>query len=145
MLIVINTDHAIDVEAFKAYGFATAELWVEKYPWCYMPTTLHHLFIHAWESIRLSILPLSFFSEQSLESSNKFFKSDRLHHARKDSRLHTIQDQFHRQSDKSNILIALGLWEKRKTKHPEELPRDAQGLIQGPGEENEEEADDEEE
>ena len=137
LLIAINVDHAIDLKALKAYGFETAKLWVEKYPWCYMPTTLHQLFLHSWESIPLSSLPLSFFSEQSLESTNKFFKADRLHHARKDSRLHTIQDQFFRQSDKSDILIALGLWEKRKKKHHVDLPRDVQDLLVGGGQDDE--------
>ena len=129
MLIVINTDHGVNAEAFKAYGLATAKQWVAKFPWCYMSTTLHQLFIHGWESIPLSSLPLSFFSEQSLESTNKSFKSDRLHHARKDSRLHTIQDQFNRQSDKSDIVIALGLWEKQKKQPKVELPQDVRDLL----------------
>ena len=129
MLIVINTDQAINVEAFKAYGLATAKLWVELYGWFNMPPTMHQLFFHAWESLRLSSLPLSFFSEQSLESCNKFFKSDREHHSRKDSRLHTIQDQFHRQSDKSDLLIALKLTEKQKKKPKEALPQDVLELL----------------
>ena len=92
---------------------------------------MHQLFFHAWESIRFSTLPLSFFSEQSIESSNKFFKSDREHHARKDTRLHTIQDQFHRQSDKSDLVIALKLSEKQKKKKKttESLPPDVRHLL----------------
>ena len=88
MLVVINTDQAINVESFKAYGLATAKLWVTLYGWCKMPVTMHQLFFHAWESLRLSSLPLSFFSEQSLESCNKFFKRDREHHSRKDASPH---------------------------------------------------------
>eukprot|EP00096_Caligus_rogercresseyi_P010918 TRINITY_DN4121_c1_g1_i3.p1 TRINITY_DN4121_c1_g1~~TRINITY_DN4121_c1_g1_i3.p1 ORF type:complete len:464 (-),score=57.80 TRINITY_DN4121_c1_g1_i3:214-1605(-) len=50
--------------------------------------------------------------------------------AKKDSRLHTIQDQFHRQSDKSDISMALKLQEKQKKKRPTgELPRDVLELL----------------
>ena len=70
MLIVINSDHVIDVEAFKKYGFETAERWVELYDWYKMPVSLHQLFFHAWESLHLSHLPISSFTEQSLESCN---------------------------------------------------------------------------
>lgn len=129
MLIAINTDHPIDAQAFKAYGFETAKLWVELYGWYNMPVTMHQLFFHAWESLRLSSLPLSFFSEQSLESSNKYFKRDRERHSRKDSRLHTIADQFHRQSDKSDLLIAIKLAEKQKRKENHDLPQDVLDLL----------------
>ena len=129
MLIVINTDQAINIEALKAYGLATAKLWVNLYGWFNMPPTMHQLFFHAWESLRMSSLPLSFFSEQSLESFNKYFKSDREYHSRKDSRLHTIQDQFHRQSDKSDLLIALKLSKKQKKKSSEALPQDVLELL----------------
>ena len=130
MLIAINTNNSLNPEALKAYGFETAKLWVELYGWCKMPVTIHQLFFHAWESLRHSSLPLSFFSEQSLESCNKFFKSDREHHSRKDSRLHTIQDQFHRQSDKSDLVIAMKLHKKQKNKKPEvPLPQDVLNLL----------------
>ena len=85
MLIAINSDVVLDVEAFRTYGKTTAELWVEKYPKFYMPVTLHQLFIHSWESLHQSTLPYTFFTEQSLESCNKTFKHDRLHHCRRDS------------------------------------------------------------
>ena len=116
LLIVINSNLPIIEDKFKAYALETAALWVALYPWYYMPVTLHQLFFHSWDSIRLSSLPLSFFSEQSLESCNKTFKSDREHHARKDSRLHTIEDQFNRQSDRSDLVIALKLAGKHKKK-----------------------------
>ena len=130
MLILINTDKPIKKEEFKAYGLATARLWVELYSWYYMPVTVHQLFFHAWESLALSSLPLSFFSEQSLETCNKYFKRDRERHARKDSRLHTIQDQFHRQSDKSDIIIATKLIAKRRyVKKEESLPQDVMEIL----------------
>ena len=129
MLVVINTDHVIDEAKFKIYGYDTAALWAALYEWCYMSITLHQLFFHSWESIRFSSLPLSFFTEQSLESCNKTFKNDREHHSRKDSRLHTIEDQFHRQSDRSDLLIGLKLSAKQKKKMQEPLPQDALNLL----------------
>ena len=96
MLVAINADIHLDAEAFRQYGRDTAELWIQKYPKFYMSVSLHQLFIHGWESLRHSPLPLTFFSEQSLESCNKTFKHDRRYHARKTSRLHTITDQFDR-------------------------------------------------
>ena len=129
MLVVINTDHVIDESKFKTYGYDTAALWAALYEWCYMSITLHQLFFHAWESIRFSSLPLSFFTEQSLESCNKTFKNDRENHSRKDSRLHTIEDQFHRQSDRSDLVIGLKLSAKQKKKMQEPLPQDALNLL----------------
>ena len=48
-----------------------------------------------------------------------------------DSRLHTIQDQFHRQSDKSDLAIALKLHEKQWKKTPSEpLPPDVLDFLE---------------
>ena len=63
MLIAINTDHCLNSEALRAYGFKTAKLWVDLYGWCNMSVFMHQLFFHAWQSILHSSLPLSFFSE----------------------------------------------------------------------------------
>ena len=98
MLIAVNADVSLDLDSFREYGRQTAELWINKYPHFYMPVSLHLLFIHSWEAIPFSPLPDSFFTEQSLESANKTFKADRLHHARRNSRLNTrvffIRTQF---------------------------------------------------
>ena len=58
LLIGINVDIPLNLEKFRAKGYATAKKWVELYPWYHMPVTLHQLFIHAWESIPQSSLPL---------------------------------------------------------------------------------------
>ena len=129
MLVVINANHSINPEKLKAYGSETAALWVALYDWCYMSVTMHQLFFHAWESLRLSSLPLSFLSEQSLESCNKIFKQDREHHARKDSCLHTIEDQFHQQTDRSDLLIGLKLVAKQRKRPQHALPEDALNLL----------------
>ena len=94
-----------------------------------MPVSLHQLFFHAWESIKLSILPISIYTEQSLESCNKSFKHDRLHHSRKYSRVHTITDQFNRQNDKADLLIAMQLQKRRNQKKTQKLSKDALSLL----------------
>ena len=96
LLVAINASVSLDPEAFRLYARETAELWIRLYPNFYMPVSIHQIFIHGWESLAHSPLPDSFYTEQSLESTNKTFKHDRLHHSRRDSRLHTITDQFDR-------------------------------------------------
>ena len=128
---IINCNHTINKMALKRYGEETARLWVLLYGWCYMPVTVHQLCFHAWESLRLTHLPLSFLSEQTLESTNKLFKQDRLHHARKTSRLDTIKDQFHRQCERSDLMVALEMHERRKKSAKVELPEDALDLLDG--------------
>ena len=129
LLAVINCDYPVDKDKLKKYGEETAELWIQLYKWCYMPCTIHQLCFHAWESLELTELPLSFLSEQSLESANKTFKDDRLHHARKTSRLDTITDQFNRQTERSDLKIALAMMEHRGSKKKQDLPDDAIMLL----------------
>jgi hypothetical protein len=54
-----------------------------------------------------------------------------MHHSRKDSRIHTITDQFNRQNDKSNMIIAMRLHvgRNKNPKEDTELPDDAKALI----------------
>ena len=104
MLIAINANISLDVNAFQTYARDTAKLWTELYPKFYMPVSIHILLIHGWESLAHSPLPDSFFTEQSLESTNKTFKHDRAHHSRRDSRLHTIMDQFDRYISKNRLI-----------------------------------------
>ena len=72
--------------------------------------------------------PISF-TEQSLESCNKAFKSGRLHHSRRDSRLNTMTDQFNRQTNRSDLVIAMALQKSRKAPKSQELPQDVLSLI----------------
>ena len=51
-------------------------------------------------------LPVGYFGEDAAESRNKIYKSDRLHHARKTSRIDNLFDVFHRALDTSDPLIS---------------------------------------
>ena len=67
--------------------------------------------------------------QQSLESTNKVLKYDRTHHARKDSRLHTISDQFNRQNDKSDLVVGMRLQQRRRSAPKDDLPEDVLSLL----------------
>ena len=112
--IVFNTDEEIDDVAVREYGRETAALWIRLYPWYPMPVSLHQLLIHGHEAIKMSSLPVSFLTEQSLESTNKSLKYDQTHHSQKTSRLDMITDIFNRQNDRSNLKIAMKIQERRR-------------------------------
>ena len=60
-----------------------------------MPVSMHKLLLHSSEIISKFLLPIGLYSEEAQESRNKDNKQFRLHHSRKDTRLHTIEDQLH--------------------------------------------------
>eukprot|EP00733_Pompholyxophrys_punicea_P001625 Pompholyxophrys_punicea_v1_NODE_880_length_1175_cov_2.729464.p1 type:complete len:151 gc:universal NODE_880_length_1175_cov_2.729464:1000-548(-) len=77
----------------------TASLWIQGYPWYYMPQAVHAL-LHAWEAIKSGAyyhVPIGWLThtEESSESANKSYKYDRQFHARKVSREATMTDVTH--------------------------------------------------
>ena len=61
-----------------------------------MPASVHEMLLHSHEIIaNLDMIPIEMTSEEAQESRNKDNKEFRLHHARKDSCSHTMEDQFH--------------------------------------------------
>ena len=111
------------------FGRETAELWTQLYPWYHMPVSIHQLCIHGHEAIKLSSLPASYLSEQSLESTNKSLKYYRTHHARKTSRIATITDVFNRQNDRSDLKIAMHLYKQQRRSAKRELPSEVRALL----------------
>ena len=96
ILQVMSSGFAIDVAAFKTYCLETAEMYVEKYPWYCMPTTVHKVLIHGPEIIQWAPLPIGQMSEDAQEARNKDIKKYRENFARKNSRTATMQDVFNR-------------------------------------------------
>ena len=94
ILQTMSSGYAIDIAAFAAYCAATANRYVELYPWYPMPAAVHKILIHGAEVADSLVLPVGMLSEEVLESRNKDVRAYRLSHARKDSRLHTMADQF---------------------------------------------------
>ena len=70
-----------------------------------MPPTLHRLLIHSAEVVEQCLLPIGMMSEEAAEARHKDLRLFRLHHTRKDSRLHTMSDLFGRLLVTSDPLI----------------------------------------
>lgn len=87
--------YAVNIEAFRIYAWNTAELFVSEYPWFYMPPSVHKILIHGADIIEKVSLPIGMMSEEALEARNKDFRSYRLNHTRKNSRLNTMEDLIH--------------------------------------------------
>ena len=94
ILQTMSSGYAIDIPAFGAYCPATANRYVDLYPWHPMPATVHNILIHGAEVVDSLVLPGGMLSEEALESRNKDARAYRLSHAMNDSRLHTMMDQF---------------------------------------------------
>lgn len=95
ILRTMTCGYAVNVEAFRIYAWETAKIFVSEYPWFYMPQSVHKILIHGADIIEKVSLPIGMMSEEALEARNKDFRSYRLNHTRKDSRLHTMEDLLH--------------------------------------------------
>ncbi|KAL4705902.1 hypothetical protein ACJJTC_017484 [Scirpophaga incertulas] len=69
ILQVMSCGRGIDATKFGQYAFDTAQLYVNKYKWFYMPSSVHKVLIHGESVIRhFSVLPLGQLSEDAQES-----------------------------------------------------------------------------
>jgi len=66
----------------------------------------------------------------------KSTKKERLSHARKNRRINTMTDLFHRAIDSSDPLLSSVCLKKRKEKHKKPLPKEVLGLLELPSAEN---------
>ena len=112
ILEAINSTEPIDADKFRDFAFQTASLYVSKYPWYYMPASAHKLLVHGGEVIRKFLLPIGMFSEEAQEARNKHFRSFRLHHARKDTRIHTMTDLMNHLFVTSDPVISEIVWKE---------------------------------
>ena len=93
LLDAINSGFILDAKAFTEYALDTARKYVNKYPWFYMPVSMHILLIHGGAMIRnFHNIPLGALSEEAQESKNKEFKHARIFHTRKTSMINCNQD-----------------------------------------------------
>ena len=98
ILITILCNFEIVVDKFKNFCFKIASLYMEKYPWYPMSATVHKVLVH-WAA---SSLPLGCLGENASKACNKFYKKNRLSHARQNSRLNILTDVFCRAMDSSH-------------------------------------------
>lgn len=92
ILRTLACGYEIDTEAFQHYALQTAIIFVDLYPWFYMPTSVHKILMHGAEIIKHFALPIGMMSEEALEARNKDLRKYRLHHTRKNSRKNTMED-----------------------------------------------------
>jgi hypothetical protein len=92
ILEAISSGFQLNVQAFKNYALQTAQLYVQLYPWYYMPASMHKILIHGAEIIIHALLPMGQLSEEAQETRNKDLKLYRKSHTRKVSRETTNQD-----------------------------------------------------
>ena len=95
ILQVLTSGHKINCEKFEKYANETARIYVEKYPWYYMPTCVHKVLMHGSAVIRSFLVPIGQLSEEALEAGNRVFRNTRLFHARKTSRIDNLMDIIH--------------------------------------------------
>lgn len=86
----------IDGQKFDEYCNETAILYIEKYSWYYMPSTIHKILLHGKDIIEHHVMPIGSLSEEAQEHRNKHLKEYRRDHSRKTSRLDTNTDVFNR-------------------------------------------------
>ena len=79
---------------------------VETYEWPPVTPTVHKIIAHSRQIIENTVLPEGYFGEEASESRNKVDKEDRLHQARKHSRIHNFADVFNRAMDSSDPVIS---------------------------------------
>lgn len=101
ILQVISSGKLIKLEKFDAYCKETAKMYVELYPWYFMPASVHKLLIHGAVICKhFGNLPIGIMSEEASEARNKDFRHIREHHTRKASRTKANEDLLH------NLLIS---------------------------------------
>lgn len=92
ILETIASGYDINLEAFRLYTAETKTLYMELYPWYFMPVTVHKILVHSTEIIKSCILPIGQLSEEAQEARNKDLRKFREGHTRKKSRISTNQD-----------------------------------------------------
>lgn len=69
--------------------------------------------------ISMSTVPVGCIEENGSEARNKYYKSERLFHARQNSRKHNLTDIFNTAKDSSDpLLTSVRMMRSRSWKHP---------------------------
>lgn len=132
ILITLSCQFPINLEKFEKFCFEAASIIQTKYAWLPMTATVHKVLIHSTDIIANSVLPIGYFGEDAAESRHKIYKYDRLHHARKNSRINNITDVFNRAIDTSDPLISSIHYNYRKNRRNYlPLPKEVIQLLTG--------------
>lgn len=107
----------MDPIKFNNICLETAKLYNDKYGWYKMPSAVHKTLAHGAQVILNSSLPVGVLGEDAAESRNKYYRNDRLFHARKTSRIDNMADMFKRALVSSGIIISsISLQKRVKTR-----------------------------
>lgn len=90
ILQAVSSFCEINTIEFGKYCEETAKLYVELYPWYYMPPTVHKLLIHGPFIVSKTSLPIGKLTEEALEAQHKIIRRFRQYNTRKMSRLKTV-------------------------------------------------------
>ncbi|XP_049313845.1 uncharacterized protein LOC125778738 [Bactrocera dorsalis] len=86
--------------------------------------------VHSKKIIENMVLPIGYFGEEASESRNKIYKSDRVHYARKNSRISNLTDVINRAFDTSDPLFSSISLDKRIKKQKRmQLPKEVIALL----------------
>ena len=92
--MAISSGYTLNIEKFEEFCKETARLYVERYWWYPMTSTVHKVLIHGPAIATEFILPIGLLSEEALEASNKNIRKYRERFTRKFSREKTNEDIF---------------------------------------------------
>lgn len=95
ILQAIASGQQIDANKFDMFAKKLARLVVEKYPWYYMPASVHKILLHGGEIVKYALLPIGQLSEEAVEARHKEIRRFRHDHSRKINRKLTNVDILH--------------------------------------------------
>lgn len=122
--------YKVNTHAFKMYCWQTAEIFVEMYPWFYMPSSVHKILLHGADIINNISLPIGMMSEEAQESRNKDLRNFREYHTRKNSRKNTMEDLINSLFLTSDPLISsISKQPHAYSRNAVQIDRDVQNLI----------------
>ncbi|XP_050337642.1 uncharacterized protein LOC126763916 [Bactrocera neohumeralis] len=75
LLQAMSSGYKINADKFKQFALETAKGLVEKYPWFYLPPSVHKILVHGSEVIESAIISIGELSEEAAEAKNKDIKS----------------------------------------------------------------------
>ncbi|KDR09635.1 hypothetical protein L798_00781, partial [Zootermopsis nevadensis] len=78
ILCTLSCGSIVNVEAFDKYAMETANLYVNLYPWYYMPVSVHKILIHGGKIIEFAILPIGLLNMRTRKDTALRMKNNAL-------------------------------------------------------------------
>jgi len=130
LLVLLNSLERIRIEKYGQLCLETQKLIIQKHPKCKISPTVHRVLCHSKYVIENLPLPPGYFSEEGPEARNKFTREYFITHARKSSRIATLEDVFTRSLDSSDPLLSSKELDNRmKHRKKKSLPLEMQEYV----------------